>query len=205
MCQERRGTAVVALAVLLLAAVAAACGDREPDPRTVPGALAAALAAADAHDGRALYKLVDQRARRSICAVLFDRHAARDLVRAHYPDEARGPTLADLGDAAEATDAADLFARRCDAACFRWYATALAAPEDVAAHGAGDVVVRTARGTTLHMHRGSDGWWGVTRDGENERLAEEALDAGRDRAEIEEAARVYDRRRDLATPLGGAP
>jgi len=199
MCQDRLGTLLACFTLL------SACGGGEPDPRTIPGAIESALAATDAYDGHALYKLVDQRARRSMCAVIFDRHAARDLVVAHYPEEARADVLASLGDAPQASDAADLFAHRCDAACFRWFATNLAAPAEVRETGHDDVVVRTTRGGELHLHRGSDGWWGVTRDGENERLAEEALDAGRDRAEIEEAARVYDRRRDLASPLGGTP
>lgn len=204
MCQDRRNFA----ALLLLLLALSACGDREPDPRTIPGALAAALAAADAYDGPALYKLVDQRARRSFCAVVFDRRGARDLVVAHYPENLRAAALTSLGDGAVAVDAADLFSRRCDATCFRWYSSALGAPTSVKNDPAGergDVVVRTTAGTTVRMHRGSDGWWGVRRDGENESLAAEALDAGRDRAEIEAAAAVYDRRRALATPLGLPP
>jgi hypothetical protein len=204
MCQDRRILAFLFLAV----GVVPACADREPDPRTIPGALAAALAAADGYDGPALYKLVDQRARRSLCAIVFDRRGARDVVVAHYPDGVSDATLESLGTGATAADAADLFSRRCDAACFRWYETTLGAPASFSDDPAGehdDVLVRTVGGATLRMHRGSDGWWGVRRAGENEALAAEALDAGRDRAEIEEAARVYDRRRALATPLGLPP
>src|SRR5262245_7082240 len=91
MCQDRLETSFALVTCIVSLVACGACGGGEPDPRTIPGAIEAALAATDAYDGHALYKLVDQRARRSMCAVIFDRHAARELVTAHYPEETRAP------------------------------------------------------------------------------------------------------------------
>jgi DivIVA domain-containing protein len=120
-----------AVVILWLGSLVAGC---TPDPRSVEGALAAAVQAIGATDGRKLYRLIDERARHAMISIVRDRQRAAELVRKHYPEPARSQTLAELGDAALATDAADLFTRRCDASMFdigRAGGTMPLEPEDI--------------------------------------------------------------------------
>jgi len=179
-----------------LVAVAISCvlGCHDPDPRSVEGALDAAARALEARDGRALFRVVDQRARHALASIVKDRREAARVVRDTHPEPERARALAALGDAAEAADAPALFAARCDEPCMAALAAKIGAPTERTTEG-DELVVRTSRGETLRLHHGSDGWWGIV-------WRTEALGAERDRAaqdlrQIRENAEIYRRRRVL--------
>src|SRR3954452_24216414 len=76
-----------------------------PDPRTVRGALDAAARAIEAGDGRALFAIIDQRARNAMFSIVHSRTEAARLVSADYPPEERQKARIAMGDAASARDA----------------------------------------------------------------------------------------------------
>jgi hypothetical protein len=174
---------------------AALVGCHEPDPRTVRGALDAAARALEERDGRALFRVIDQRARSAMASVVGDRREAAELIHADYPAPERTTALASLGDARDATDAADLFTRRCTEPCMAELASAVGAPVAERRHGASDVEVRTARGGRLHLHRGKNGWWGIVWN--TAPLSDERTRAARELIQIQQNADVYRRRRAL--------
>lgn len=183
-------------AAIAWTAALALSGCYDADPRSIEGALDAAARSLEARDARALFHVVDQRARHALASIVKDRRKATRLVAESYPAEDRPAALAALGDAALASDAADLFARRCTDACLDGLARRIGAPVGEKERGE-EMVVETARGETLRLYRGSDGWWGVV-------WRTEALVAERDRAaqelrQIRENADVYRRRRALET------
>jgi hypothetical protein len=173
----------------------AGCGDGKPDPRTVRGALAAAAQAVEARDAARLFRVVDQRARHALASIVSSRAEAKRLIEADYPQNERAAALAALGDAATVSSAAELFALRCDAACLDGLAAQLGAPASEQRQGA-SVVVRTARGQTLHMHAGSDTWYGLVWN--TDALIEERARAARETEQIRDNAALYARRRALA-------
>jgi hypothetical protein len=131
------------------------------------------------------------------------RQASAELIRRDYPGELRGPALQELGDAAQAQDAAGLFATRCPEACMAELAQKLAAPEGQERVGK-LLRVRTIRGTTLDMYPGDDGWYGLVWN--TEALSQERNEAARQRVQIVKNAEIYRRRRDLeAADQGAAP
>jgi hypothetical protein len=185
----------------MLCAIAAA-GCHEPDPRTVEGAIDAVARAVELRDGRALYRVLDQRARHALISVVEDRQASAALIRADYPPELRGAALQELGDAVQVLDAAGLFAARCPEACLAELAQKVGAP--VAEERAGRLVhVRTARGTTLDMYAGDDAWYGLVWN--TAELSHERNEAARQRVQIGKNAEIYRRRRQLEAASGSAP
>jgi hypothetical protein len=182
----------------ILAAIGLAgpgCG--EPDRHTIRGALAVAARALEDGDGRALFAVIDPRARSALGSVVRHRQEAARLIATHYPEADQPAALAALGRAAEASDAADLFTRRCAAGCRAELAAAVGAPVAEEPLPNGDVEVRTVRGGRLRMHRGDDGRWGIF--WRNEALNEERTRAARELTQIRHNAEVYRRRRALET------
>lgn len=180
--------------------VLAACGGR-PDPRTLEGATAYAAQAIEEDDRSRLFKVIDARARHAMISIVADRERARSIIERSYPPEERAAALASLGDAAEARDAQEFFARRCNAACVAEIRDALGAPTSVRQEGR-VAVVRTTRERELRWYRRNDtDWWGL--EWHTQELVDERDRANRDVAAIEENARTYERRRSLeGTPAG---
>lgn len=137
---------------------------------------------------------MDQRSRHALAAIQAARSEARRLVLADYPAAEQAAALASLGDGALASDAADLFVRRCPARCQAELGRGLAAP--VAERAVGDELeVETAAGTKLRLHKGNDTWYGlVFRTAE---LAEERDRAARELDQIRQNADIYRKRRAL--------
>jgi len=188
--------APVILTGFAMLAVSDGCGS-DPDPRDIDGAIATALQHAEAGDAGHLFRVIDQRARHAMASIQQDRSEARRLVRASYPPATRDETLRSLGDAAGATSAADLFARRCDGACLAGLVDVLRAPASVQRDG-DDATISTVHGGTFRMHRGNDGWWGLV--WHTDELEAERNRAARDLEQIRANASVYERRRALGDP-----
>jgi hypothetical protein len=181
----------------LLLACAVACSAKAPDPRTVRGALGAMASALEARNGALLFRLMDQRARHAMASIVDARMQARKLIESDYPQNERFAAVASLGDGAEVRDAAGLFARRCAEPCMRALAEQIGVPTSEQSDGE-EVVVRTARGTTLHMHAGKDLAYGLVWN--TRALSAEREQASRELAQIRENADVYRRRRALESP-----
>jgi hypothetical protein len=167
-----------------------------PDPRTIRGALDAAARALESRDGRALFRVIDQRTRSALASAVGDRLEAAALIRRDYPEPERSRALASLGDAAQVKDAAELFARRCSEPCMAELEAAVGAPvaEQPDARS-GEVEVRTSRGGRLRLHRGKDGWWGIVWN--TAAASAERTRAARELIQITHNAEVYRRRRAL--------
>jgi hypothetical protein len=172
--------------------VIASCWDA--DPRSVRGALDLASRAIEARDGRQLFRVIDERSRHALISIVQDRRAAAQLVREAYPRAEREAALRALGDAADATDAAELFARRCGAPCMAQIRQQLGAPVEQREQGQ-ELIVQTAQGGTLRMHRGSDSWWGLV--WRTDELSRERDHAAQELRQIRDNAEVYRRRRAL--------
>ena len=170
-----------------------ACHDR-PDPRTVDGALAYAAEQIEQGSARALFRVIDQRARHAMASIVADRQAAAALVQSAYPEDTRAGGLSELGDAVGAADAATLFERRCDRSCLEALALTIGAPRRTETHDR-ELTVETARGTELRLYRGDDGWYGIVWN--TEALLAERDDANRDLEMVRQNAEVYERRRAL--------
>jgi hypothetical protein len=181
-------------AFALFAALAFGAGCHDPDPRSIEGALAAAASAIEAGDRARLFRVVDQRARHALASIVRDRREAALLVARDYPEDVRGAAHAALGDAADATDAAGLFARRCDRACTEDLARRIGAPAHTERDGV-ETVVHTAREETLRLHRGDDGWWGLVWN--TAALSRERDRAAQDLVQIRANAEIYRKQRAL--------
>jgi len=192
-CPRQYKRLASASASFIIAAILAGCGD--PDPRTVRGALEMAANAVEARDARALFRVIDQRARQAMASIVADRRYAAELIERDYPVEERASALSGFGGAQRAVDAADLFAQRCATECLANFAQTLGAPTSQTQRGQGDLEVRTAPGGVLRLHLGQDGWWALVWN--TEALSEERTRAARDRLQIEANAEVYRRRRAL--------
>jgi hypothetical protein len=180
---------------LVLFFAASGC-DGVPDPRSVEGALGYAMRAVERDDAGDLYKVIDERARHAMISIVNDRREAATLIEASYPAAERASALAALGDAAEAENAAALFAHRCDRPCREAIGATLGAPAEVRREGE-LTVVATARGTTVRLYRGGDGhgWYGIV--WHTAELSTERDRANRDLGIIRENAATYDRRQAL--------
>jgi hypothetical protein len=183
--------------LVALASLASATLGCSPDTRSVEGALAAAARATESGDARALYKVLDERARHAMISIVRDRRRSAELVQAQYPEPERSRTLAALGEAAHVEDAASLFARRCDAGCMAAIAAQLAAPRSQRQAGA-ELVVDTARDTEVRLYRGSDTRYGLV--WQTEALSRERNQAARDAEQIQKNADLYAKRRRLESP-----
>jgi hypothetical protein len=167
----------------------------EPDPRSIRGALAASAHALEVRDGRKLFRVMDQRSRSAMIAIVNARREAARLIRTEYPDSERAAALAALGDARSATDAADLFTQRCVEPCMAELTAAVGAPVAEREVGESEVEVQTSRGGRLRLHRGKDGLWGIV--WKTQALSEERTRAARELIQIRHNAAVYRRRRTL--------
>jgi hypothetical protein len=145
---------------LALAWLATACGG---DPTTVEGALSHAASAVARGDYEDLFACIDERSRFALSSVYYARRRAAQLIRESYPKPAQASALGELGDAAQAESAVDLFRRRCDEACVQAFSAQLGAPRRVRSEGR-LVTVETVRGTTAQLYRGDDGRYGLVWD-----------------------------------------
>jgi hypothetical protein len=170
------------------------CRWGDPDGRTVRGALAAAAEAIEAQDARKLFRLIDQRGRNALASIAHSHALACKLIEADYPENERAAALSTLGDCGHTDSPEALFAARCDATCMHALAVQLGAPEAEVVAG-DEVVVRTTRGTSLHMHAGKDHWYGLV--WKTPELIEERTQAARELQAITENAAVYRKRREL--------
>jgi len=182
---------------LLCIAATVACG--EPDPRSIRGAIEAAMADIEDGDGEALYRHLDERARHALGGIIVARHKAKEVIERDYPPADRSAALAALGDGALAGNAASLFARRCPRACMHEIERQLGAPSEEKKVGQ-DVVVRTAQGATVTLHLGGDTWYGFV--WHTEELMAERDRASRELVQIEENASLYRRQRSLQRGVG---
>lgn len=182
------GGTVLALA---LCCAGSACGG---DPKTVEGALSLAASAVARSDYEDLFANIDERSRFALSSVYFARKQAARTIREAYPVEAQAGALAELGDAALAESAVDLFRRRCDAACVHAFAAQLGAPASTRVEGK-LAVVQTVRGTTAELYRGDDGRYGLVWD--TAALARERTRSAAELDLIEKNAAVYRSRRAL--------
>jgi hypothetical protein len=173
----------------------AGCG--ASDPHSVRGALAAAASAAEADDGKALFRVLDQRSRDALASIVKDRGRAARLVRADYPKEAQAVSMSALGDGAEVKDPAELFAKRCPTTCIGELTAKIGAPVSQIARGA-ELEVHTAQGGSLRLYRGQDGAWGLV--WKTAELADERTRAARELVQIRVNAEVYRRRKALESP-----
>lgn len=176
-------------------------GCHDPDPRTVVGALDAAVRAVEAGDARRLFRLIDRRARAAMASIVADRREAAGLIASDYPAADRAAALASLGGVEQAVDAAGLFALRCTEACLRDFGSKLGAPVREIPQGPSELQVHTAPGAVLQLHRGRDGWWGLVWN--TEALSHERDTAARELLQVKANAEVYRRRRALEQ--GAAP
>jgi hypothetical protein len=160
----------------------------------VRGLLAGLSATIEARDGKKLFRLIDQRARHAMASIVDARKQARVLIEADYPQNERAAAIATLGDAAAAAGAAELFVARCDEPCMRSLGDQLGASASEVRTG-DEVEVKTARGTTLHMHAGNDHLFGLVWN--TDALSKERDQASRELEQIRQNAEVYRRRRAL--------
>ncbi len=165
-----------------------------PDPQTVEGALAYAARAAEQRDTVRLFRILDQETRHALDATLKQRHEAARIIRETYPADEAEPALRELGDAVTAKSTEELFSKRCNSECIDWFSRNIAAPATQSTKGA-VTTVRTIRDTTLTLHHGSDGWYGIVWRAEE--MATERDRAARDLAQVQENARVYSARKRL--------
>jgi hypothetical protein len=138
--------------------------------------------------------VIDQRARDALASIVKDRARAARLIRSDYPEAERPTALLALGDAVDVADPADLFAKRCTAACIAGLTAKLGAPVSQAMRG-DELEVHTAQGGTLRLRRGEDGRWGLPWN--TAPLFEERSRAARELVQIRTNAEVYRRRRQL--------
>jgi len=182
---------VGAFAVLLL-------GCWSPDTREPRGALALASQAVEAGDAQLLFRVIDVRSRHALAAIQQARSEAAGLIRAHYPADAQAAALAQLGDAAVATDVADLFVRRCPKACQAEIGARLGAPtsEKVVQGEAGpELEVTTATGGRLRLYKGKEGHYGLVFH--RQELSAERDRAARELEQIRANADIYRKRKAL--------
>jgi hypothetical protein len=167
---------------------------RTYDATDVRGALAGAAAALEADDGLRLFEYIDERARFALASTVKSRAAARRVIETDFPAIERPAALAALGDAAEVSTAAELFARRCTPECMRTLAEQVGAPVSQEASGA-ELRVTTSRGTTLRMFAGQDGRYGIVWN--TPATMAERSQSSRDLVMIQENAAIYRKRKAL--------
>jgi hypothetical protein len=177
----------------LLAVSVCSCSD-QAQRQSIRGALAVSAEALESNDAARFFNVLDERSRFALSATVTERLEARDLIVRDYPEAEKARALAALGDAGDVQNAAELFKRRCDAACLRGFRELVGAPAEERVVG-DEVVVTTTRGTTLHMHTGSDGTYGIVWN--TQPLSEERARAARELKQIRENAGIYRQRREL--------
>jgi hypothetical protein len=170
-----------------------ACSD-QAQRQSVRGALAVSAEALESNDAARFFNVLDERSRFALSATVKERLAAKELIARDYPEGDRAQALAALGDAGEVQTPAELFARRCDAACLRGFRELVGAPAAERVEG-DEVVVTTTRGTTLHMHAGTDRTYGLVWN--TRALSDERARAARELKQIRENAEIYRKRSAL--------
>jgi hypothetical protein len=175
-----------------LFAISACSGHAEH--AAVRAGLAASAEALEANDASGFFATLDERARFAMGAIVSARQSARSLIEADYPIAEKNEAFAALGDAAQVSNPATLFARRCGASCLATFADLVGAPATEVAEG-DEVKVTTVRGRTLHMHAGSDGRYGIVWN--TRALFEERSRASRELVQIRDNAEIYRRRSAL--------
>lgn len=164
--------------------------------QTIRGTLALSAETLESNDALRFFNNLDERSRYAMEATVKARQEARELIAKDYPDPERSKALAALGPASQVHSAAELFALRCDAVCLRGFADQIGAPSSESRAG-DEVVVKTTRGGTLHMHAGHDGQYGIV--WKTQELSEERSRTSRELTQIRLNAEVYRQRRALAT------
>jgi len=172
---------------------AMACSDPSQQ-NTVRGTLANAAEALEARDAVRFFSTLDERTRFAMIATVKARAAAREAIEADYPESEKARALEALGDAAEVSTGAELFARRCGDACLHAFSESVGAPASEVVRG-DEVEVTTVRGRTLRMHAGKDGTYGIVWS--TRASAEERSQASRELVQIKDNAAVYKKRREL--------
>ncbi|MBO6939992.1 MAG: hypothetical protein JJ863_33790 [Deltaproteobacteria bacterium] len=128
-------------------------------------------------------------------SIVHDRSAAADLIRETYPQSEQNRALAELGDAAEVTDAAALFVARCDDECRSELGDQLGGVERTEEEGE-ELIAHTTRGEPVRLYRRGEGhWWGIVWN--TEALDRERARANQDLRRVEQNAETYRRRRRL--------
>ena len=156
--------------------------------------MARAAAAVASRDHAALLDMLDERARSALQSVYRARQQAAATIRESYPADARAAALAELGDAAVATSAVELFRARCPDACVAQLGAPLGAPRSVRVDG--DLtLVTTVRNTELTLHRGKDGRYGLV--WQTDALIRERSRAAAELDLIQKNARAYQAQRAL--------
>lgn len=179
------------LCPLFALCICTGCADR----RTVRSALAASSEALESHDPEDLFEVLDERARFALATIVKARRAARELIEKDYPTSAQASALAALGEAAQVSRGAELFARRCGPSCVASFAELVAPPASEVVVG-DEVEVTTVRGRALRLHAGSDGRYGLVWN--TRHLAEEVSQVSRELAVIRDNAAVYRKKSALA-------
>jgi hypothetical protein len=116
------------------------------------------------------------------------------VIEADYPEPDRSKALQAVGDAALATGAADLFARRCPKACRAALGAALGAPVSERKQGE-EIVVETTGGKSVRLYRGTDAHYGIVWN--TDALVQERLERSRAFDQFEKNAAIYRQRRAL--------
>src|SRR5687768_12442737 len=109
---------------------------------------------------RTLFLVINPRSRHALAAIQQALKQAAALVRSTYPAHAQASALAQLGDAALASDPADLFERRCPKACQAELGVGLGAPiseRTVQGEAGPELEVETATGGRFRLYRGREG------------------------------------------------
>ena len=161
---------------------------------SVRGALALSAEAVEAQDAARMFPALDERTRFAMLSTVKARQDARVLIERDYPDAEKAQALAALGDAGQVETAAELFGRRCDAACLRHFGEVVGAPTAQVEVG-DELEVTTVHGRTLRMHAGKDGGYGIvwmTRETSDERAR-----ASKELRMIQDVAAVYRKRKAL--------
>jgi hypothetical protein len=184
--------------IFIVASFGAVLGCWSPDTREPRGALALASQAVEAGDAKLLFRVIDVRSRHALAAIHKARSEAAGLIRAHYPADAQASALAQLGDAAVATDVTDLFVRRCPKACQAEIGARLGAPagEKVVQGEAGpELEITTATGGRLRLYKGKEGHYGLLFH--RQALSDERDRAARELDQIRQNADIYRKRKAL--------
>jgi hypothetical protein len=186
--------AVLRIGVLIV--VLSGCGS--PDTREPRGALALASQAVEAGDARTLFRVIDERSRHALAAIQRARGASAALVRADYPPEAQAAALAQLGDAALATDPTELFVRRCPPACLAEIGATLGAPageQTVPGEAGPELEITTTTGGRVRLFKSKGGHYGIVF--RRRELFDERNRASRELEQIRTNAKVYRKRKAL--------
>lgn len=162
------------------------------------GALRAATDAADRSDARALYRVLDQRARFAMAATVRYRRQGASLIEAFYPTEVKSRALDDLGDARFAKNAEDLFVRRCNIDCLKRFRAKLGTAASVQTRDRMTRVI-TQRGGEVYFYRDTTHRYGLV--WHSDELEEEKVRAARDLSVIQHNVDVLKRRKALGYTL----